>query len=89
MENISDPNVNQFVNQGYNNIDFSPMSQQSPRAYVQTQKQQPPSPQFQQQQQQQQQPIQFQQQAGTRIIPIKVEGGARSPQVEQTVVLQR
>lgn len=77
-----DPNVNQFVNQGYNNIDFSPMSQQSPRVNAQTQQ-----PQF---QQPQQRPQQFQQQqAGTRIIPIKVEGGARSPQVEQTVVLQR
>lgn len=76
--------MNQFVNQGYNNIDFSPSTQQQPRAYAQNQQ----SPQFQPQFQPQQQQM-FQQQAGTRIIPIKVDGGARSPQVEQTVVLQR
>lgn len=87
---IPDPNVNQFVNQGYNNIDFSPASNQAPRTFAQPQK---PQQQFQQQpvqQQFQQQPAQqqFQQQAGTRIIPIQVEGG-RSPQNDQTVVMQR
>lgn len=75
--NFSDPNANQFVDQGYNNIDF-PSTAQPPRNYAQNQK-------LQQQPQQQQQ---FQQSAGVRIIPIQVEG-ARSPQTEQTVVMQR
>lgn len=78
-----DPNANQFVNQGYNNIDFTTgqptqpqTQQQAPRTYAQAQAQKPPQVQFQPQQ------------AGTRIIPIHVEGG-RSPQVEHTVVMQR
>lgn len=88
-DKIPDPNVNQFVNQGYNNIDFSPASNQPTRTFVQPQKQQqqPAAPQqYQQQPAQQQQ--QFQQQAGIRIIPIQVEGG-RSSQNDQTVVMQR
>jgi hypothetical protein len=73
---LSDPNANKFVNQGYNNIEF-PQQQQS-RPYVQAQRPQ-------QQQQQMQQP------AGTRIIPIQVEGGARvMPQSDNnTIVMQR
>lgn len=81
-DKIPDPNVNQFVNQGYNNIDFSPASNQPTRTFAQPQKQQ----QQQAAQQYQQQPAQ--QQAGTRIIPIQVEGG-RSSQNDQTVVMQR
>lgn len=57
-KDFSDPNANQFVNQGYNNIEFPQVVQQSRPAT------QAPKP---QQQQQCQQP------AGTRIIPITVE----------------
>jgi hypothetical protein len=74
---FKDPNANQFVNQGYNNIEFSPTpQQQQARPYVQQQQQ--PMPQQQQ----------YQQPAGTRIIPIQVEG-ARSPQFDQTIVMQK
>lgn len=78
-EIFSDPNVNQFVNQGYNNIDFTPSPNQGSRSTP------TPQPQFQQpagQNQFQQQP------AGVRIIPIKVEGAA-SPQSEPSVVMKR
>jgi hypothetical protein len=78
----TDPNANQFVNQGYNNIDFTTgqpqqpqPQQQAPRTYAQAQAQKPPQVQFQPQS------------AGTRIIPIHVEG-SRSPQVDHTVVMQ-
>jgi hypothetical protein len=56
----TDPNANQFVNQGYNDIDFSqPLTHPSMRPYMQkTQQQQPALP----------------TQQGTRIIPIQVEG---------------
>lgn len=67
-----DPNANQFVNQGYNNIEFPQAPQQASRPYVQTQLPQQ----------------QAQQSAGTRIIPIQVEG-SRSPPNDQTVVMQR
>lgn len=71
-----DPNANQFVNQGYNNIDFPPQSSARPFTPVQTPVQKP----MQQQQQ-------FQQPAGTRIIPIQVE---RSPLPnDQTVAFPR
>lgn len=69
MKYFLDPNANQFVNQGYNNIDFSPSPNQAPRSYGQPQFQQPAG----------QQP---QQQAGVRIIPIKVEG-ATTPVIMQ------
>lgn len=76
---FTDPNVNQFVNQGYNNIDFltaQQQQQQAPKTYAQAQAQKPPQVQFQPQP------------AGTRIIPIQVEG-SRSPQGDHTVVMQR
>lgn len=67
-----DPNANQFVNQGYNDIEFpQPTPQFTRPSYVQK---------VQQPQQQQQQP------AGTRIIPIQIEG-SQSP--NHTVILQR
>jgi hypothetical protein len=67
-----DPNANQFVNQGYNDIEFpQPTTQFNRPSYVQP-KVQP--------QQQQQQP------AGTRIIPIQIEGSQPSANV---VMLQR
>jgi hypothetical protein len=70
----ADPNANKFVNQGYNNIEYPQSPQQAaPRPYVQVQ-------QTQQQQQQQQ--------AGTRIIPIQIEGG-RAPQGDNSIVMQR
>lgn len=66
---VADPNANQFVNQGYNDIQFPQVTQQQARPYVQPQQQ-------------------FQQPTGTRIIPIQMEG-SRSPQNDQTVVMQR
>lgn len=69
LNSFTDPNANQFVNQGYNDIDFSQQPTQ-PRPYMQKVQQQPQ-----------------QQQTGTRIIPIQVEG-AQSQQ-NNTVILQR
>lgn len=78
----SDPNANKFVNQGYGEYEYPIKSNlgQQQRAYQ--------SPQPQQQQQQQRQPSL---QAGTRIIPIQVEGNTRaSPNNESnTIVMQR
>ena len=68
-----DPHANQFVNQGYNDIDFHQAQQGAKIVMIQNQKPQ---------QDQHQQP------AGTRIIPIKMEG-SRSPQHDQTVIMQR
>lgn len=61
------------MNQGYNNIEY-PTQQQQMRPYAQTQRQQ------------QQQPPQP---AGTRIIPIQVEGARAPQQNENTIVMQR